>query len=189
MSESASAKWRQEGNKIYKSVTDGLAPLLQKSRLEEAVKAYTKALNLAANDDEKASAAKNVAVGSEKLANTLEVLGERSVLVRHYFKEGMQHYCKAMQHGLHKSEEWRLGIRQMSSNCWRQLKDKLDELEVDEVIKGLHENVELILEEGTRGEVFLQIAEIYFKAGVVALSKRDFKGSLQVGGDISFCVD
>lgn len=43
---SESAKWRNEGNDVYKS-TEGLSPVLQSERLQRAVNLYSRALDLA----------------------------------------------------------------------------------------------------------------------------------------------
>ncbi|KAK9831201.1 hypothetical protein WJX74_007240 [Apatococcus lobatus] len=62
-----SAVIRSEGNRVYKTVTGGLAPCVLEARVQKAVSLYEQAATFATSDDEKASALKNIACCWSKL--------------------------------------------------------------------------------------------------------------------------
>jgi len=62
-----SSKLREQGNVIYKKVTQDLAPVLKISRLKDALNFYNKALQEANCDLEKSSACKNVLIASNSI--------------------------------------------------------------------------------------------------------------------------
>lgn len=65
---SVSVQWRVKGNSHYRSVSDGLAPVLKKERYEKALTCYENAHSSGTSDEEVSSAAKNVGLTTWKLA-------------------------------------------------------------------------------------------------------------------------
>ena len=58
---------REQGNKIYTSLTQNIAPCIRESRLIETLKLYQMAINSALNHDDQSSANKNHATASFEL--------------------------------------------------------------------------------------------------------------------------
>ena len=62
-----SAELREEGNKIFKSIDEMLAPCIKETRLLKCISLYQKAIDSADDMKSKASAYKNHAVASFNL--------------------------------------------------------------------------------------------------------------------------
>ncbi|XP_033125983.1 uncharacterized protein LOC117123991 [Anneissia japonica] len=90
---------RQLGNNIYRTVTVGLSPVLQKGRLEKAMQYYSEALECSASPRESAAANKNLAMVSWKLATLESNRTAQHVLVLHFYKEALKSFSKAWKCG------------------------------------------------------------------------------------------
>ena len=176
---SYSAKLRDEGNKLYKSVTPDLAPVLRKSRLEQAICSYNKALYAAANDDERASAAKNVGVASAKLANLFHSTGEKLASVKFRFKQAIEYFSRSCNYAaVCKDVEWQGVLLQAIYRCIEDALQSFEGLVFQEKMASFEELVYAIESKRIRAEFCLQIGEKYFHESIVLLAEGDFKKCL-----------
>ena len=65
---SLSEKWRIEGNAIYITAKTELPPTVREARLQKAMGCFEKAHEMAATDEEAASASKNIGMCAWRLA-------------------------------------------------------------------------------------------------------------------------
>jgi hypothetical protein len=109
-----SADLRTKGNLAYnKSKEPGIAPVLQQSRLEEALRWYHQALSSATSYDERASCLKNTSMAHWRMSTLLQqtevfdVLHSRSK-ARFHVLEGFKHAATALEYGqiAHKATDW-----------------------------------------------------------------------------------
>ena len=177
-SNSASKRLREEGNKLLASIDDNLAPVLRKSRLEQVIYKYNQASSAAQDMDEKASALKNIAVVSSKLAKLLNPDKELQLLIYH-LRTASECFSQSNScaEGV-KSTEWKEhlissirvfieGVVEMAASLTFHLKLSLMEASVYSLdIYSL------------RAEFSLQIAELCFHESIYQLDAKDFRGCL-----------
>ncbi|XP_033114247.1 uncharacterized protein LOC117114663 [Anneissia japonica] len=103
-----SEKHRQCGNGYYRSVTPGLSPLLQKSRLEQAKQCYTDALKCSSTTEEAASANKNLAMTSWKLASLGQEQKDLRSQIVFFHKDALKYFSRALRFGndAHIGQSW-----------------------------------------------------------------------------------
>ena len=162
-----SVKWRKQGNDSFSKACDKSWPSFQKSRFEEALKCYVKALQSATNHDEVASAAKNVGVTSRKLASLVTHFS----LAHHYYKQSLDHFVRAQKSGTSlpdKKGSWRDNVIQTTKACFQEAMDNLRDssMTVMKRICHLEEYIHVLRCESDQSEGFLEIANILFKQGI-----------------------
>ena len=179
---SVSEQLRQKGNNIYRSVNDGLAPVLKKSRLVAAIAKYNEAHSHAQNAEEKASALKNVAKASFKLVSFLPVQTEHEIqLVRYHAKNAIDSYSQSYLLGQTvKPNTWLQDLVACLQDCWVDLIDIAESIPFQRRVSLLEECVYSVGIESLRGEYCLQIAEIMFHESVNKLNEKDFRQSLSI---------
>ncbi|XP_033125994.1 uncharacterized protein LOC117123998 [Anneissia japonica] len=123
--QSESDTMRQLGNKYYKTVTNDMSPLLQKGRLEQARHHYTDALGCSSSPKEAASANKNIAMTSWKLAKLEVNQKTRSGLALHLYKEALKGFSEAWERGqdAENGHPWSDNVVQKMHQC---LQESLD---------------------------------------------------------------
>ena len=108
-------KLRIEGNEIYLSVDDGLPPVLQIYRLEKAISKYTKALEIANNVSDCASALKNIGIVSLKVAKVLAAKNE-FLRVKYYLTDSIKSFSSSYLNGKSfKPTEWVMELEEKIS--------------------------------------------------------------------------
>lgn len=176
---SVSVKLREEGNKLYLSVTNDLALVLRKYRLEEALRKYNQALANARNGDEKVSALKNIATASCKFANVLSENGEKFSSIRYYFKSAIENFSASYNFGQSvKSADWQEKLMAAFVICMLDVEGACEDFPYPKKIGFLEECTYAVAVDSIRAEFALKIAEICFHEALSALGDKDFKLSL-----------
>ena len=176
---SVSVKLREEGNKLYLSVSNDLALVLRKHRLEEALRKYNQALSNAQNGDEKVSALKNIATASCKFGNVLSQSDEKFSTIRYYFKSAIENFSASYKFGQSvKSADWQEKLTGAFLTCMLDVETVCEDFPYQKKIGFLEECTYAVEVDFIRAQFALKIAEICFHEAVSALGDKDFKLSL-----------
>ena len=110
----SSAHWRQQGNALYTSATEGLCYSVSRDRLIQATQCYQKAFDFGKNDEELTLATKNLAMTGWKLVKLFSTSKEQSfldsVMIMYHCKEAFKHFSFSHTRGQKvKSEQWLTG--------------------------------------------------------------------------------
>ncbi|XP_046380640.2 uncharacterized protein LOC124151971 [Haliotis rufescens] len=186
MATSPSVEWRQKGNDVYKTVTDGLSPVIQKERLNSALNYYQRALNAAATPNERSSAAKNLAKACWKMAPVVKARDEKPEIIRFYFKEALKYFRDARSASKDQKLSWLEDLLTSAIMCWTEFLGYMDNADIETRIRELHVAVDYVIDDVTRAEAYLEIAGHYFHAGISALQEREYKKSLSLLKDCCF---
>ena len=179
----ASKRERAEGNEYYNIATkrDGIAPVLKRSKLQEAIKCYQKALNSAGSDlDAASSAAKNYAKTSYELLRMCS--SEDGEMKNYFYRECLEHYSKALEYGEEcKSPEWLQQIEILYRELFDEVLDACYELvpTTQQRIAWL-ESFCCVIRRGDKLYVNFssEIAKFWLTEACVALNEKDYKASL-----------
>jgi len=178
-----STRWRTEGNEYYHAATkqNGIAPVLKRSKLQEAIKCYQKALNSAGSDLSAASsAAKNYAKASYELLQLCS--SDDNEMKMYFYRECLEHYNKALEYGEGcKSLEW----LQQIEILYRELYNEVMVV-CYEVFQTTPQRITLLESFCCvigRGDTLYvdfssQIANFWLTEACVALNEKDFRASL-----------
>lgn len=113
----SSIHWREKGNALYTSVREGLCFTVSHYRLDQALQCYQKAFNMGKNDDELASAAKNLAMTGWKMLTLMSSSTSNAPIVIRHCKEAFKHFSYSHYHGQKvKSPDWLTGRILRSKN-------------------------------------------------------------------------
>jgi len=105
---SHSEKFREQGNEVFKQCTDSLPSVIYISRLIKALQLYESARDTAHNDDERASALKNIGVASNRMALKEPEVSNKGF----YYLRALESLTKASIFGKKtKSPNWRTSIQ------------------------------------------------------------------------------
>ncbi|KAK3879671.1 hypothetical protein Pcinc_015779 [Petrolisthes cinctipes] len=181
---SLSQQYREEGNHILSTAGKNLSPVVWEGRVTSALAKYNAALTTATNKHDKASAAKNYAVGSRKLADfhNTRMVTKNMKLILYHFGEAIKHYCKAYKEGRgRKSSPW---LKDIKSKLSTVLQESYDFAKDEDLGHGriciLDKMLEAIEYDNFRGECYIEIGQVYFKSAVLALDKKNFRDSLSL---------
>ncbi|XP_065669879.1 uncharacterized protein LOC124817936 isoform X2 [Hydra vulgaris] len=116
MAVSLSVRKRTQGNDIFKSITDGLAPVLKETRLNEALKLYQEAINSATCNEERNSAYKNHGVTALNLFKVyLSRENEKPLRTFNFYMQVCQSSLfLSLENSINKPNEWKHHIIQKS---------------------------------------------------------------------------
>lgn len=181
-----SLNWRQKGNHLYKMVNEEMSVSIQVDRLDECLGHYYKARNFAATPEETASAYKNVAMASWKLAKALYKKKVKEDTIQVYFQESLKHFRLANKEGESKGKVWMENLLTSAILCWEDLMYILDTIQFIARIRYLEKYIPLIMNDDVRGEAYLELAKNYFHAGINELHKREYKRSIGYLKDCHF---
>lgn len=176
----SSSHWREQGNGIYVTARDNLCPSVRKERLRQAASCYYKAFNFSTNEDEKVSAAKNLAMVSWKTAKVDEQCMERMSLMVHQYKEAFKHFSFGFHHSeTVKPESWRDGLLASAKGCWEELRcGRVSELSMENRAMTYHDLVQHIQIPELQAECYIELANCHFHFGITAIQNKDFKRGL-----------
>lgn len=177
-----SEKYRKEGNECYMSSKhSGLAPVLKKKRLLQSMVAYNRAKNAAANNDQLASALKNLARANWETAKMCNNIKNCSKEERHYFGEALQYYFKTLYRGENcKSALWLNEIRMCQNSCLTDAWESVSLCPLQERLGLMECFTRHLKDDNFLARCFLKIATLQFQHSVVALEATDFKTSLSL---------
>ncbi|XP_020917560.1 uncharacterized protein LOC110254854 [Exaiptasia diaphana] len=182
MATSASKTERIKGNHfLEKSENEGIGYALKKGRLQDAIRCYNRAQNLAFNHDELASASKNLAKANWKLGQLFRERNEGRVLVFFHLREAIKAFDVSLTRGEDcKSEEWKADIWQSLALCIEGFLDASDEIEdLDERIKTLMPMIDILHVNVFIVRLHLKIGNSYFHDGV---------NKIHADGDFARCL-
>ncbi|XP_050391723.1 uncharacterized protein LOC126810603 [Patella vulgata] len=186
-SSAVSVSWRNQGNNFYKKVVDGLAPVVARKNLQDAMNAYYRAENYAETDDERASAQKNFGMAAFKMAQVCSASDDTSQ-VEFYFKEAMKYFSNAEKYGRRdKNGDWLLGLQTMSLQCWMSIQDTIDN-DIEDHIKKYHIYVEDILGDDNKANAYYELTEFYLNLAVQKVLGKDYRTALSLLKDCYFPV-
>ena len=182
-SKSPSKDLRDEGNKLLSSVDENLAPVLRRSRFEQVLLKYNKALNAAQNMDEKLSAMKNIAVVSAKMAKLIDPNKDLNLLL-HYLKDASENYSQSFNsaEGV-KSNDWKMQLLTSLYHHLEGIDDLTEGLTFQKKMSIMETSVYSLTIDSVRGEYCFKMAEMYFHESILRLDGDSFKDSLARLGD------
>ncbi|KAK3092544.1 hypothetical protein FSP39_004187 [Pinctada imbricata] len=190
---SNSQKLREEGNVIYKSVTstDGLCPAVRICRLEKARNLYYRASNVSnASNDEKSSAAKNIAMCEWRLGNVTSDTNEKPSLIVHHFLEALKNFRDALSYGDGiKPMEWTQKVSEFLVSCFRDVEKFSMDLSTKDRVKVMNKIVPHINLPHLSADIYLQIAQAYFHTGIKALEEKDHKSCLYQMAETNYPIN
>ncbi|XP_061188601.1 uncharacterized protein LOC133196757 [Saccostrea echinata] len=176
----SSSHWREQGNGIYITARDNLCPSIRKERLRQAANCYYKAYNFSTNEDEKVSAAKNLAMVSWKTARVDEACLERFSLMIHQYKESFKYFSFGFHHSVNvKPESWRDGLLASAKSCWEELRaGRVSELTMENRDHTYHDLVQHMQIPEIQAECYIELTNCHFHCGITAIQNKDFKRGL-----------
>ncbi|XP_057292718.1 uncharacterized protein LOC130621447 [Hydractinia symbiolongicarpus] len=177
---SQSTIYREKGNKYYlSSQCEGISPCLQLSRLKDSLLWYEKAKHASSKQDERSSAAKNIAVASKRIG---VFMSERNNSVRerhYYFKEALSNFDLSYRFGQNKDPEWINKLLVSYRETLQQAIDDISLLEFEQKMLALRDYAECILNAShIHSELLLEIASMRFHYGISSFNKKDYKTCL-----------
>eukprot|EP00111_Clytia_hemisphaerica_P005098 TCONS_00014678-protein len=176
---SQSVKWRTEGNQLYQTAQkDGFGPTIKKSRLQEAMKCYQRALSAANGDkNETSSACKNLA----RANYAVSLLSKDDTVQEMYFlRETFHYYSKALESGEGiKPSEWLTDVDALYRALFVEICEKFNEAEPKEKVVRIESFVSVISESDCMyPDLQYNLALTWINEACVGLNNKDFKASL-----------
>ena len=167
-----SVRFREEGNKIFISITDALSPSIRLSRLEKALEKYNQAFIAAENLDQKASAAKNVGTVNARIAFLLDANTEFE-RVKKCLSDAIRSFSVACTDGKKvKSLEWKSNILKMFRTCLDDVENLAQTLPFQKKISLLQDCADSISIDSIRAEYYLKIAALIFQDSINLLDEK-----------------
>ncbi|XP_071502405.1 uncharacterized protein [Diadema antillarum] len=131
--ESLSALLRKQGNLLSQSLNDKQPAVERSAALREAIKWYQSSLGAAKSSQDGASAAKNAATASWKLASlyreNLKLSTSDAKIVVKRYDEAMGYFTRALKDGHCKGAAWTKQLEELMQKC---LKEKLELMSANE---------------------------------------------------------
>ena len=179
----SSEQLRNEGNKILSSISDGLPPVIQVSRLEKAITTYRNALEKATSQSDRASALKNIGVASMKVAKVLSIKHE-FLRVRYYLKETMESYSNSYYNGQSvKSIEWLIDIEEKMCTSFDAIEEIVEGVPFDKKMIIMEECAYSANIESVRAKFCLRIAQLFYHQALFQLNVKNHVGALTSSND------
>ncbi|XP_074641672.1 uncharacterized protein LOC141899326 [Tubulanus polymorphus] len=180
---SASANHRLEGNSHYvEALRNGINPSVSEVRLQKAINCYYLAEQTSNTDEEKASASKNYAMASWKIAHVKWARGEKIILVTHNFKEAIDYFMRAQRAGNSKNLTWWQKLEASITECL----DAVFEYLLANYSKGQERGRQLetfarLLPDGiSKAKCYLEIARGFFHQGIEDISNGIYVTALSL---------
>lgn len=176
VSSSSSALLREEGNQIYKTAcVEGLSPAIQIGRLQKARNLYYRAHTSDGSEDDKCSAAKNLALCEWRIGKLHIVRKERNENVVHQFKEALKYYQYAFVNGgICKNTTWITDLQLKYTDCFEEFMSFLSDLSIENRIRYLNQVSSLISVSELLAKINLQLVQHHFHEGINAWQKGDY---------------
>ena len=171
-----SAKWRAEGNQLYQAAQKGgVAPVIKKTRFQEAMKCYQRALSASYGDrNETSSACKNL--GRANYAVSL--LSKDDTQQEMYFlRETFHYYSKALENGEGcKPSEWITDVDALYRALFIEICEKFDEADPKEKVVRIESFTAVISESDCLyPDLQYHLAQTWINEACVGLNNKDFK--------------
>jgi len=178
---SVSDKWRQEGNDHYKKAfSEGLSPVLKKSRVQDALNCYNKALATSGGEYESlASAAKNYAKAAWLQATVVQDYDKDIKLFTFYYKDAITHFGKALQAGNRgKDLSWIQDLQTSYRSCLDNAFKSCRGTTYRNRLSCIDSFLQSMVDETYQGDCYEEMTQVLFHQAVTALENGDFKTCL-----------
>ncbi|XP_072173669.1 uncharacterized protein [Diadema setosum] len=188
MPESDSTLQRQRGNQYYRTATQNVGITVRTHRYEAALACYHNALTYSTNGEEEASALKNIAMASWKIASlhTEREPPRDHLVIRSRFKEALKSLCLACEKWCWKNEEWGVQVEESREQCFKESTDWLATLDMKERIAGFSDFLGCLTDSVFAAEKYVDYSTLLFHEGVQAWQKGDFKECLRFMMECNF---
>lgn len=172
-----SAEERTHGNRLYQQATrDGIPPWTKQQHLQECLPYYIRAFQLARNEDDRASAKKNLGHAYRQMAGTFELTKTEIGRLNHFMLRAVESFNVATAWGrLCKTEQWLLDIDHHIEVCVTAIEATLV------LIKDQKEKLILLREVANtvpdgliKAKWYLKLGENTFNAGIMAYENQKF---------------
>lgn len=172
---------RKKGNELYyQSQKEGMAPIIRKSRLQNAMILYQQSISSASKDDVNSisSSAKNYAKASYATLKLTDDFQQRMF----FYKECFTYFSKAISTGRScKSLDWLQDIKMSYCDLYNEILQLCQE-EVDSLGEktSILESIANVIntEDTIYSEIYKEVCTIWFNDACIALNENDFKRSL-----------
>ncbi|XP_022109294.1 uncharacterized protein LOC110989308 [Acanthaster planci] len=183
---SMSTQFREKGNIMYqKALQDGIAPIIKRSRLDDALQLYTRAANLAdgpAKQADWSSATKNCGMATKRMARCST--DEAAAL--ELFKESLKYMSQALLRGsdVH-GGAWEEKLRKEMELSYYAVLEIIDSLsDVKERLRELYQVVGTLPAGLVQARAKHNIADILFKESIRLLEGGDYRECLKCLHDL-----
>ena len=172
-----STEERTRGNQLYQQATrDGIPSWTKQQYLQECLPFYHRAFHFAKNEDDKASAKKNLGHAYRQMAGTFELTKTEIGRQNHFMLQALDSFNIASAWGkLCKTEQWLLDISHYIEVCVTAIETTIV------LIRDQREKLMLIREVAntvpdglTKATWYLRLGETTFNAGVMAYENKEF---------------
>jgi len=175
--QSRSEEERVRGNQLYKQATKtDIQPWTKQQRLQECFPIYQLAFSFAKNDDERASAKKNIGLAYRQMASTFSPSKSEVGRLRYFMLEAVESFSAAYTFGQScKTEEWLLDVYEGANLCTEAVRETAI-LVTDQTEKFLLlRKIATMAPDGlTKATCWLKLGEATFNAGVMAYEDKRF---------------
>ena len=183
---SASTEWRNKGNTHYKTASvEGLAPTIVASRLTIACEYYQKAKKEAKNIDDEASACKNIATASFRIAKIYCDQNREISEHTYHYKEALINFCLAADCGSRpdfgKDSSWQETTLSKLEDCLAHVIKVASEMEINNRVQTLNFFASSLQPEKytygkqTRFSLLLSVIDAELAEALRAISDNDFR--------------
>ena len=172
-----STEERTRGNQLYQQATrDGIPSWTKQQHLQECLPFYHRAFRFAKNDDDKASAKKNLGHAFRQLASTFELTKTEVGRQNHFMLQAVESFNVASAWGkLCKTEQWLLDINHHVEVCVTAIETTIVLIrDQREKLMLLRKVANTVPDGVTKATWYLKLGETTFNAGVIAYENKEF---------------
>ncbi|XP_038074285.1 uncharacterized protein LOC119742438 isoform X2 [Patiria miniata] len=188
--QSASAQFRIEGNIMYKkALQEGISPCIKMSRLEDALRLYTRAANLADGPTKVAkwaSATKNCGMALKRMAQEHLLRNQDESAALPLFKDSLKQMGHALLRGSStQGEAWQNKLREEMEASYFETQEIISNLEgVKEKVREMHIIASYLPAGMVQAGAHYLLANTLFKESVRLLESGEYKECLNCLHDL-----
>ena len=168
---------RTRGNKLYQEAIKGGVPTWTKQQLlQQCFPYYQRAFQFAKNDDEKASAKKNIALAYRQMAFTYDFSRAEVGRLSYFMLQAMESFGAASTWGKAcKTDQWISDIYRNIKICVKAVQNTVVSVtDLKEKLLLLRRIAKAVPEGLTKATCYLRLGEATFNAGVIAYESQLF---------------
>ena len=172
-----STEERTRGNQLYQqAISDGIPSWTKQQYLQQCLPFYHRAFQFAKNEDDKASAKKNLGHAYRHMAGTFELTKTEMGRQNHFMLQAIKSFNVASAWGkLCKTEQWLLGISHHIEVCVTAIEATVALIrDQREKLMLLREVANTVQDGFMKAKWYLKLGETTFNAGVIAYENKEF---------------
>jgi len=172
-----SVEERTRGNKLYQEATKGDIPAWNKQQLlQQCLPFYQRAFQFAKNDDEKASAKKNIGLAYRQMACTFGFAKAEVGRLSYFMLQAIESFSAASAWGRScKTDQWILDIHHYVEVCVEAVQSTVVSVtDLKEKLLLLRKIAKAAPDGLTKATCYLKLGEATFNAGVIAYESQLF---------------